>query len=404
MSQIQPTNQRKTVVVGHFDTHGVIAAYLAYKAFNAVEVYANYPQTSPEMLVQTIQNLYAAARERLNIVIVDVPIDLKNPMGFINGLEQLSSLHDSTLIDHHETSLRFSSQFRNVKFVYVGPAALTLNMMLLSQIQNVSDIDRLLAVVGAVGDRDPEVIRQGLFNTEIQTIADGIDVMVREKDGALKTLRALTQDPRSVIEQAKARATEIPTAQLREKMGVVCLADGLLPEAWGPKSLEKMAFQHNCWYSVGVSRDPRTNQYVTRAIIRWDVQARYSNLPMPRDVMVKLYPTRSVIGHPAAPTVAAATEEEARDMAYRITRALADETSRFASPSTLRFINEYEVGRVLTEVLLKIEQAIEKIDRVLENQARMYSEYLDLKRRQVQLLEQAAQQPQQQQQRTVRYD
>ena len=396
-------NQKKTVVVGHFDTHGVVAAYLASKAYNAVEVFANYPQTSPEALVTTLQNLYAVARERLSIVIVDVPIDLKNPVGFINGLEQLSALHDITLIDHHDTSLRFTNQFRNVKFVYVGPAALTLDMMLLSQIQNASDADRLLAVAGAVGDRDPEVIRQALFNTEIQAIADGLDVMVREKDGAQRTLRALIQDPRSVIEQAKARAAEIPTAQLREKVGVVCLADGLLPEAWGPKSLEKMAFQHNCWYAVGVSRDPRTNQYVARAIIRWDVVARYSNLPMPRDVMTRLYPTRSVIGHPAAPTIAAATEEEARDMAYRITRALADETSRFASPSTLRFINEYEVGRILTDVLLKIEQAIEKIDRVLENQTRMYSEYLDLKRRQVQLLEQTTQQ-QQSQQRTVRYD
>jgi hypothetical protein len=256
-------------------------------------------------------------------------------------------------------------------------------------------------VVGAVGDRDPEVIRQGLFNTEIQAVADGLDVMVREKDGALRTLRALLQDPRSVVEQAKARAAEIPVAAPREKIGVVCVADGLLQEAWGPKSLEKLAFQQGCWYATGVSRDPRTGQYVVRAILRWDVAARYTNLPMPRDIMSRLYPTRSVIGHPAAPTIAAATEDEARDMAYRITRALADETSRFASPSTLRFINEYEVGRILTDVLLKIEQAIEKIDRILENQTRMYSEYLDLKRRQVQLLEQASQS---QQQRTVRYD
>jgi hypothetical protein len=89
-------NQKKTVVVGHFDTHGVVAAYLAGKAYNAVDAFANYPQTSPESLVTTLQNLYAATRERLNIVVVDVPIDLKNPVGFVQGLEQLSALHDIT--------------------------------------------------------------------------------------------------------------------------------------------------------------------------------------------------------------------------------------------------------------------------------------------------------------------
>lgn len=361
--------------------HGVCTSYLASKAFSTTEVYANYPQTSPEQVVQTIQNLYAASPTRLHIVLVDIPVDLKNPVGFVQGLEQLAQVHDITLIDHHETSLRFASQFHRVRFIYVGPSALTLNNYLLSQIQNPTDIDRMLSVIGAIGDRDPEVVRQNLLTRELQELADGLDVMVRERDGALRTIRALLQNPAQVLEEARRRAGQIPVAQLQQVIGgVVAVAAGLLPEQWGPKSLEKLAFAQNAWYAVGVSRDPRTGQYVVRSIIRWDVQARYSNLPLPGDIAKRLWPTRSIIGHPAAPSVAATSEEEAREMALQLARAIADEVSKFASPNTLRFISESEVGRVLTEVLVKLEQ-------ILEEQRKMYAEYLELKKRQVELLE-----------------
>ena len=36
--------EKPTVIVSHFDVHGVCAGYLATKAFNAGEVYANFPQ------------------------------------------------------------------------------------------------------------------------------------------------------------------------------------------------------------------------------------------------------------------------------------------------------------------------------------------------------------------------
>jgi hypothetical protein len=385
MSQATTQTQTRTVVVGHFDVHGITATYLAAKAFNATEAYANYLQTAPETVVQTIQNLYAASPTKLNIVLVDIPIDLKNPVGFIQGLEQLAQIHDIVLIDHHESSLRFARQFRNVRFIYVGPSALTMNNYLLSQIQGASDVDKLIALIGAVGDRDADVVRQNLLARELQEYADGLDVVVRERDGALRTVRALLQNPQQVLEEARVRAGQIPVAQLDRVIGgVVAVATGILPEQWGPKSLEKLAFQQNTWYAVGVSRDPRTGQYIVRAIIRWDIQARYPNLPMPGAVARNLWASRSIIGHPAAPSIAATSEEEAREMVLQLARAIADEVTKFATPSTLRFINEYEVGKILTDILLRLEQ-------ILEEQRRMYQEYLELKKRQVELLEKTTQ-------------
>ncbi|MEM2475051.1 MAG: hypothetical protein QW407_03915, partial [Thermofilaceae archaeon] len=273
--------ERQTVVVGHFDVHGVAATALAAKAFGASEVYANFPQTSPENLVSTLQNLYAASPSLLRVIIVDVPVDLKNPVAFVRGLEELATRHEVIFIDHHESTVQFLPQFSRVKAVYAGPSALTMNELLLAQIPGAGEVDRTIALVGATGDRDPEIVKRGLLTPELQELADGFDVLVRERDGALQCARELLVAPGAILERARARAREIPAAQVGRKIGPVAIAAGTLPEQWGPKALEKMAFASGAWYAAGVSYVSRQNQWVVRAIIRWDIAARMSQLPTP---------------------------------------------------------------------------------------------------------------------------
>jgi len=377
------TPAQQTVVVGHFDTHGVTAAYLAAKAFNAADVFANFPATSPESLVQTLQNLFAAASQRLRIVIVDVPVNLKDPVSFIQGLENLALRHEILFFDHHETSLPFLSQFRNVKAFYVGPSALTLNETLLRMIPNPTEVDQTISVLGAVGDRDVEVVRRGLFNADLQVLSDGMDVLVRERDGALNTLKSLLADPMGTLARARARANEIPSARLGQRIGSVGIAAETLPAQWGPKALEKMCFATGAWYGVGYGYDERSRTWVVRAIIRWDVAAKMSYLPLPGVVARQLWSTRNIIGHPSAPSVAAANEDEARSMVEQWARALASAATASASPNVTTFISESRVGEILAEILQRLES-------ILEEQRKMYSEYLELKRRQVQLLEQGS--------------
>jgi hypothetical protein len=368
-----------TVVVAHFDTHGVCAGYLAARAYGAAEVYANYPQTSPENVVQTLQNLYAASPTPLRIILVDIPIDLKNPAGFVRGLEDLALRHEIIFIDHHESSVQFLHMFQRVKPIFLGPSALTLNNYLLNRVQGATDIDRMIALAGAVGDRDPEVVRQGLFTQELQRLADGVDVLVRERDGALRTIRALLQSPETVLAEARTRADQIPSANLMQRIGSVAVAQGPLPAQWGPKALEKLAFQTGAWYATGWGVDERSKTPVVRAIIRWDVSARMAHLPLPGAIARTLWPTRNIIGHPAAPSVAATSESEAQEMAIAWARALADAATKSAAPKVTTLISESAVGEVLVEVLQRLEQ-------ILEEQRRMYSEYLDLKRQQIELL------------------
>jgi hypothetical protein len=371
------------VIVGHFDVHGISVAYLAARAFNAVDAYANYPATSPETLIQTLQNMFAAAPQRLRIVVVDVPVNLKDPASFIQGLENLALRHEVLYFDHHESSVPYLSMFQRVRTFYVGPSALQMNMLLYNVIPEKTEIDRTIAVVGAIGDRDVEVVKQGLFSQDLQTISDGLDAMVRERDGALNTLKSLLTDPLGTLERARARAGEIPSVPLAQRIGPVAVAEGQLPAQWGPKTLERLAFTSNTYYAVGYGYDERSRTWNVRAIIRWDEEARKPYLPKPGAIARSLWPARSIIGHPSAPSVAAASEPEAREMALTWARAIADAVTKSAAPTVATLISESKVGEMLAEILYNIE-------RVLEEQKKMYSEYLDLKRQQVELLKRAS--------------
>jgi hypothetical protein len=371
----------QTAIVGHFDTHGVCASALAAKAFAASEIYCNYPQTSPENLIATLQNLFAAAPARLRIVIVDIPVNLKDPASFVQGLENIALRHDIIYIDHHETSLPYIAQFSRVKTIFVGTSALEMDLALLGMIPGASDLDRVLAVVGAIGDRDPEAIIKQMWTKDLQDIADGFDVLVRERDGALNTAKALLANPADVIARARERAAQIPAAQLEARAGPVAVAAGELPVGWGPKALEKLSFSSGAWYAVGVGIDERTKQPLVRAIIRWDIAARMPHLPLPGTIARQLWATRNIIGHPAAPSVAATSLEEAREMASQWAAALAQAATKSAAPQVATLISESKVGEALVEIMQRLEQ-------ILEEQKKMYSEYLELKRQQVDLLKQ----------------
>jgi len=368
----------KVVVVAHHDVHGITVGYLASRAFSATEVYANFPQTAPENLIQTLQNMYAASPQKLKIVIVDIPVNLKDPASFVTGLENIATRHEVVFIDHHESSVPYLTQFRRVKPIFLGPSALTLNNFLLGQITNANEIDKTIALLGAIGDRDSEVVKQGLLTNELQTLSDGLDVLVREKDGALRIIRSMVQNPNAVLDEAKARANQIPSAQVSQRIGPVAVSLQQLPPQWGPKALEKMAFSVGSWYATGWGVDERSKQPIARAIIRWDIQAKMSNLPAPGQIARQLWPTRNIIGHPSAPSVAASSEAEAQEMVVQWARALAD-ASKFTTKTTT-FINESIVGEAFIEVLQRLEQ-------ILQNQQRMYQEYLELKKKQVELLE-----------------
>lgn len=361
------SGENPIVVVGHFDVHGVVTSALAYKATNASEAFAKFPDTGPENLLHTLQNRYVASPRRLTILVIDIPINLKAPKSFCDGLNEVATRHEVWYYDHHETSIQYLPLLKDVKVVFKGPSAL---MLTESFVDPNDPSDHKWAIVAAIGDRDPLVIQRGLWSPELQRIADGMDVLVRRDTNG--TLQALIRDPGDVEQKAREVSDQIPTAPLEKVQGCVAIARGLLPEQWSLKALERLAFREGTIYAVGYTYVHRFNVYTVRAIARWDEIARNPSLPLPGNIAKELFPTRNIIGHPSAPSISASSEEEAREMATKLANALNEARFGALTPRTQRFINETEIGRVLVEIL--------------DEMRKMYREYLELKKQQVSLL------------------
>jgi hypothetical protein len=254
---------------------------------------------------------------------VDIPIDLKAPDMFINGLEKIAEEHDITItyIDHHATSLPFLHKFLKVKAFYYPSAYL-----MTKAVASPDNIGETLALIGGIADRDPEVIKRGLYTPYYQRISDGLDVLLREKNTDVVVMEML-RDVEVVFQKALEEEHKIPMANIIERINNTILCTKL-PEGWGPKALERAAFREDATYAVGhefatSAWSPHCGQWAVRAIVRWDKLAMNPDLELPGNTARKLWPNASIIGHSAAPSIGAENEEKAKKMAKELALALA---------------------------------------------------------------------------------
>jgi len=160
---------------------------------------------------------------------------------------------------------------------------------------------------------------------------------------------------------------------------------------WSWKVMEQVALQHNVDYVVAVAEafDRQTNQYVPVVQV---VKYWLSSRPSPRPQLQPIL-GRTTIGHDDAFSVRALDRNDAVSLAERIFNEL-----ELLTPRTVHLINESAVAQAIRADFNSI---LQLLTRILQQQTEMYREYIELKRRQVQLLEQTTQQ---QQSRSARYD
>ena len=103
------------------------------------------------------------------------------------------------------------------------------------------------------------------------------------------------------------------------------------------------------------------------------------------EVVQEVAAGRSVVGNPGARSILARSPEDAELLVQELVQKLNERIEREAyTPRTARFINERDVAIAIHEDFRAI---LEKLSEILEEQKRMYREYLELKRKQVELLE-----------------
>jgi len=393
------STQKAKYIIAHFDGHGVSTAAARARSLKvpAEKVYSKYPTTSPEQLPNYIDTYFPTLIQH-DVEVIDIPVNLKNPRQYIDAINRLAQNTTVTLYDHHATDRQYLNDIL-ARTIYFSDA-----VAMAEALANSDNIE--LAMIGVVADRDPSINRV-LSQYEIENryllLANKLDVIVR-RDAEIAVKRLISEpDPVRYIEITDAQYP--PYALVRQveiiRKGSYAVMVDLtkLPREqitqWSWKTLEQIAQSVRVDYVVAIAEsfDRQTNQYVpTVQVIKYWL----SRLPSPRKSTETIL-GRTTIGHDDAFSVRATDITDARNVAETIFNNL----ENVPASKMTRLINESTVAESIRNDFNTI---LSLLTRILQQQSEMYREYLELKKRQVELLERVSQQPQQQQRRSTTYD
>jgi hypothetical protein len=283
------------------------------------------------------------------------------------------------IYDHHETDVQFIPQL--IARMVVFPNA-TRMAEVLSDENN-----RTLAYIGVIADRDSSILSV-MARDEVErlmSLANALDVLVRQD--ALQTARNLITavDPIQWL-GSQANSVVYPPAQYAQSVEIIrrgyntLLVDVTkLPQnagGWSWKIMEFVAFINNVDYVVAVSQtlDRQTNQQVPIVqVIKYWLSQRPSPRPQLQPIM-----GRQTIGHDDAFSV--------RALDYNDARSLAEQLFNHLEALTPRVSHLIDDSNVAMAVRADFNAILQTLTKILEQQNRMYQEYLELKRQQVELL------------------
>jgi hypothetical protein len=379
----QTMTGRQRYVVGHFDAHGVstVAAYARTNNVSVDNVYVRFPDTGPEKIVDLIDT-YFPTLVKYDVVMIDIPVNVKNPRAWIDAVNRLSMNTNVVIYDHHETDVQYASQI--VARMIIFPNA-TRMAEVLSDENN-----RMLAYIGVIADRDSSILSV-MSRDEVERLmplANALDVLVRQD--ALQTTRNLITavDPIQWL-RSQSQNVVYPPAQYAQSVEIIrrgyntLLIDMTkLPQnagGWSWKIMEQVAYMHGADYVIAVNQtlDRQTNQQVpiVQVIKYW-----LSQRPSPRPTLQPVL-GRTTIGHDDAFSIRAMDLNDARQLADQLFNYL-----EALTPRVTHLVNDTNVAEA---VRADFNTILQLLVRILQQQNEMYREYLELKRQQVELLKRA---------------
>jgi hypothetical protein len=370
---------KQKFIIAHFDAHGVstAAAYARSNNIPAEKAFSKFPTTGPEQLPNYI-DAYFPTLVQHDVVIIDIPVNIRNPRAYIDAINRLAMNTSVVIYDHHKTDYQYATQIL-AKLVIFGSG-----VEMADALSN--DQNRLLAYIGVVADRDSSIlsrVSREEVERELLPLANKLDVLARQD--AEITLRNLVSFP-DPVNYLRTASTEYPPEVLSRQVRVLrrgvntVLVDmtGISNiQAWSWKTMEQIALTQRADYVVAISEvfDRQTNTNVPAVLV---IKYWLSERPSPRP---RLQPVlgRTTIGHDDAFSVRALDINDARALAETIFNEL-----EAITPRVTHLINESRVAEALRYDFNAI---LQRLTQILEAQQKMYAEYLDLKRKQVELLE-----------------
>jgi len=371
-------------IISHFDSHGVATAAARARSIGvpADRVYAKFPVTGPEQLPSFIDTYFPTLIQH-DVEIIDIPVNLRNPRQYIDAINRLAANTSVTIYDHHKTDYQFATQL-NCRIVIFGSGV--------EMAESLSDEgNRMLAYIGVVADRDSSIlsrISREEVEKELLPLANTLDIIVRQD--AEKAVKELTKtdDPIAYIRSHSSQYQYPPEVLVRQvnviKRGLNTVLVDLTTvpaqqiSAWSWKTMEQIALQYHVDYVVAIAEsfDRQTNSYVPTVLaIKYWLSTRTSPRPTLAPVL-----GRTTVGHDDAFSVRALDRNDAIQLANKMFEEL-----ELLTPRTTHLINEVRVAEAVRADFATI---LAKLTQILENQTKMYQEYLELKKQQIELLRQ----------------
>jgi len=396
---------RKVYVIHDTDLHGGSCGINAYYALrNAgidADVYSHFstnpnePSTTPVGLAQFIENL-----GNIDLIILDIPIDVRNPKRYVDALVSHAKYKGRVVwLDHHGHSQWVDELNRNGVFAAVFGTSYDLALAVPRMFAKTDSFTEKWALIGAVGDFDESIANRVSTDLEIdvaeyldqawkfhrEQLAQRLGIPLRLYKGNVGFLTAgiaeLQIEPEQVIEVAKQLVSPLVLPRY-EIVGDVVYTTELPAQGLAWKTAWKLCAVTGAKVAIVPTYNPRTNQYAIIIAKNWrhpevtDVIEQY---------IQRRFSGRQIVGHPGARSISMMSLDEAKTLIPQVARELNEEISRtLYVPRAARLISD----RYVAEAVHSDFQAIMRtLAEILNEMRRMYSEYLELKKRQVELLE-----------------
>lgn len=398
-------------IVYDTDGHGGLSGYIAIRAFEKagykdLRHYSHFepvrppqtpsrPVTNPMWLATFLPELVAPGFA--DLVVIDIPIDIQNPKRFVDILSSyVFGNHRTIFIDHHGHSEWTRILFESGVETIIQPTSYDMSLYLPRALGVCDRDDERLALIAAICDFDESVAHKVSSDFE-ELVAEYFDSAWKFGFRSIDEIRALEArfgnvgaivewfkirnlGPEEILELAREYGQAVPLID-HETRGDVVVARGTPPQGQAWKALAKLVRVTGAPVATMLAQTPRGISVIVAC--DWKKKAQYATIV--DDVVLEVAKGRPVVGHPGAKSIAVTSREEGEELLEELVAKLNAEISRrIYACKVAHLINVEHVSEALHE---DFRQILQRLTEILETQREMYKEYLELKRKQVELLE-----------------
>jgi len=398
--------QKITTILCDTDMHGMTcglnAVYALMRTGINVTIFSHFSTnpneltTTPTGLAQVIQNL-----GQTNLIILDIPIDIRNPKAYIDALISHAQFKGCILwADHHGHSQWVDILNKNGIIAIIVGSSYDLSMLIPRMYNVVDSFVEKWSLIGALSDFDSSIaikvdrtleedvcdILDQAYKTKLNDIMKMLDMPIYTSHGNIGSLiHAIIVkqlEPEQLINIAKQLVKPLQLPQY-EIVGDIVYTTQLPPGGLAWKTAWKLCLVTGSKVAIVPTFNPRTNQYAIIIARYWKTD---ENVAKTVDEFVTTkFTGRQIVGHLGARSIALMNQNELQ-LIPQIARELDEEIRRkIYTPRITRLISDQYVAQSIVNDFKII---LQKITEILESQKRMYEEYLKLKEEQVKLLRQ----------------